>query len=355
MGALAIRNIHKTYNQTVHILKGIDLEIDAGEFLILVGPSGCGKSTLLSMIAGLDHPTQGSIHIGERNVTNLPSKDRDIAMVFQSYALYPNMTVAQNIAFGLEIRKVPKAERKAAVDRVAGMLQIGHLLDRKPGQLSGGQRQRVAMGRALARDPKLFLFDEPLSNLDAKLRVEMRAEIKLLHQRTQTTTVYVTHDQVEAMTLGDRIAVMKDGLVQQFGTPNQIYNHPANRFVAEFIGSPAMNMVEAERTGSGLMAQGVALALTDAQSAAVQAHAHAELVYGLRPESISFAGSGLPGRLSMIEPTGPETYATVDTAAGKLTARVPGVLQAAVGDAVHLQWSPAQSHLFDRASGVRVG
>jgi multiple sugar transport system ATP-binding protein len=355
MGALAIRNIHKTYNETVHILKGIDLEIEAGEFLILVGPSGCGKSTLLSMIAGLDHPTSGSIHIGERDVTNLPSKDRDIAMVFQSYALYPNMTVAQNIAFGLEIRKVPKAERQAAVDRVSAMLQIGHLLDRKPGQLSGGQRQRVAMGRALARDPKLFLFDEPLSNLDAKLRVEMRAEIKLLHQRTKTTTVYVTHDQVEAMTLGDRIAVMKDGLVQQFGTPAQIYNRPANRFVAEFIGSPAMNMVDAQRTGQALTAHGVELAITDAQRAAVQAHGSAELVYGLRPESISFAATGLPGTLSMIEPTGPETYATVDTPAGQLTARVPGVLQASVGDAVHLQWSAEQSHLFDRTSGTRVG
>jgi multiple sugar transport system ATP-binding protein len=355
MGALAIRNIHKTYNETVHILKGIDLEIDAGEFLILVGPSGCGKSTLLSMIAGLDHPTSGSIHIGERDVTHLPSKDRDIAMVFQSYALYPNMTVAQNIAFGLEIRKVPKAERKAAVDRVSAMLQIGHLLDRKPGQLSGGQRQRVAMGRALARDPKLFLFDEPLSNLDAKLRVEMRAEIKLLHQRTKTTTVYVTHDQVEAMTLGDRIAVMKDGLVQQFGTPAQIYNHPANRFVAEFIGSPAMNMVDAQRSGQALTAHGVELPLTDIQRAALHAHGSVELVYGLRPESISFAAQGLPGTLSMIEPTGPETYATVDTAAGKLTARVPGVLQAQVGDAVHLQWSAESSHLFGRASGVRVG
>jgi len=354
MGALAIRNIHKTYNETVHILKGIDLEIEAGEFLILVGPSGCGKSTLLSMIAGLDHPSSGSIHIGERDVTQLPSKDRDIAMVFQSYALYPNMTVAQNIAFGLEIRKVPKAERKAAVERVSAMLQIGHLLDRKPGQLSGGQRQRVAMGRALARDPKLFLFDEPLSNLDAKLRVEMRAEIKLLHQRTKTTTVYVTHDQVEAMTLGDRIAVMKDGLVQQFGTPAEIYNRPANRFVAEFIGSPAMNMVDAQRVGAALTAHGVELPITDAQRDAVQAHGSPELVYGLRPESIGFAAQGLPGTLSMIEPTGPETYATVDTAAGKLTARVPGVLQAAVGDAVHLHWSAESAHVFDRAGGQRV-
>ncbi len=214
MSALAIRNVRKSFG-AVDILKGIDLSIDAGGFLILVGPSGCGKSTLLNMIAGLDVPSSGHIHLGERDITHLASKDRDIAMVFQSYALYPNMTVAGNIAFALEMRKVPKAQHDATVQRVAALLQISHLLDRKPGALSGGQRQRVAMGRALARDAKLFLFDEPLSNLDAKLRVEMRAEIKLLHQRTRTTTVYVTHDQVEAMTLGDRIAVMKDGLVLQ--------------------------------------------------------------------------------------------------------------------------------------------
>ena len=354
MGALSIQGIHKTYNETTHILKGIDLEIEAGEFLILVGPSGCGKSTLLSMIAGLDHPTEGRILIGDRDVTHLPSKDRDIAMVFQSYALYPNMSVAQNIAFGLEIRKVPKPEREAAVQRVAQMLQIGHLLDRKPGQLSGGQRQRVAMGRALARDPKLFLFDEPLSNLDAKLRVEMRAEIKQLHQRTQTTTVYVTHDQVEAMTLGDRIAVMKDGLVQQFGTPADIYNRPANRFVAEFIGSPAMNMVEVQRQDGGVSAHGMALALNEHQHQALQTHGSHTLVYGLRPESLVFASEGLPGTLSMIEPTGPETYATVDTPAGKLTARVPGVLSARVGESVHLRWDPHQVHLFDQHSGMRV-
>jgi multiple sugar transport system ATP-binding protein len=355
MSALSIQGIHKTYNHTTHILKGIDLEINAGEFLILVGPSGCGKSTLLSMIAGLDHPSQGHIFIGGREVTHLPSKDRDIAMVFQSYALYPNMSVAQNIAFGLEIRKVPKAQREAAVQRVAAMLQIGHLLDRKPAQLSGGQRQRVAMGRALARDPKLFLFDEPLSNLDAKLRVEMRAEIKQLHQRTQTTTVYVTHDQVEAMTLGDRIAVMKDGLVQQFGTPAEIYNRPATRFVAEFIGSPAMNMVDVQRLGAGVGAQGTALALSDAQLAFATAHSVNDLVYGLRPECIHFANEGLPGQLRMIEPTGPETYATVDTAVGKLTARIPGVLHAQVGEQVRLQWAPEQVHLFDRSSGLRVG
>jgi len=354
MGALTIQNIRKSYNDTVHILKGIDIDIEAGEFLILVGPSGCGKSTLLNLIAGLDTPTSGSIRIGERDVTYLPSKDRDIAMVFQSYALYPNMTVAQNIAFGLEIRKVPKAEREAAVERVSQMLQIGHLLDRKPGQLSGGQRQRVAMGRALARDPKLFLFDEPLSNLDAKLRVEMRAEIKQLHQRTRTTTVYVTHDQVEAMTLGDRIAVMKDGIVQQFGSPADIYGRPANRFVAEFIGSPAMNMVDAQRSGDTLVGHGVALDLTDAQQQAVRQHAKAELVYGLRPENLSLADAGLPGTLTMIEPTGPETYATVDTAVGLLTARIPGLLNAHVGDRVHLRWSAHDVHLFDRAGGDRL-
>jgi len=353
MGAVSIRNVRKTFGK-VEILKGIDIEVEGGEFLILVGPSGCGKSTLLNMIAGLDVPTTGTIHIGDRDVTYLPSKDRDIAMVFQSYALYPNMNVAQNIAFGLEMRKVPKAQRDEAVQRVATMLQISHLLDRKPGALSGGQRQRVAMGRALARDPKLFLFDEPLSNLDAKLRVEMRAEIKLLHQRTRTTTVYVTHDQVEAMTLGDRIAVMKDGVVQQFGTPDDIYTRPATRFVAEFIGSPAMNMVTGATGGSGLVAQGVELPLSDAQCLALVDAGAGGVIYGLRPESLSFGASGLPGTLSMIEPTGPETYVTTDTALGKLTARLPGHAPGRVGDPVHLVWRAEHAHLFDATSEMRL-
>ena len=355
MSSVSFHHIEKVYGQKVKVIHGISFDIQSGEFVVLVGPSGCGKSTLLRMLAGLEEISGGEIRIDDQVINDLESKDRDIAMVFQSYALYPNMTVAQNIAFGLEIRKVPKAERDAAVQRVAAMLQIGHLLDRKPGQLSGGQRQRVAMGRALARDPKLFLFDEPLSNLDAKLRVEMRAEIKQLHQRTQTTTVYVTHDQVEAMTLGDRIAVMKDGLVQQFGIPAEIYNRPATRFVAEFIGSPAMNMVDVQRQGQGVGAHGMDLSLTTAHQAAATAHSANDLVYGLRPECISFAQQGLPGQLSMIEPTGPETYATVDTVVGKLTARVPGVLNAQVGENVRLQWSPEQVHLFDRVSGVRVG
>jgi multiple sugar transport system ATP-binding protein len=357
MGALSIRNVRKSFG-AVEILKGIDIEIEEGEFLILVGPSGCGKSTLLSMIAGLDVPSAGSIHIGDHDVTNDLPKDRDIAMVFQSYALYPNMNVAENISFALEMRKVPKAERAAAVQRVATLLQIEHLLARKPAQLSGGQRQRVAMGRALARNPKLFLFDEPLSNLDAKLRVEMRAEIKLLHQRTRTTTVYVTHDQVEAMTLGDRIAVMRDGVVQQFGTPDDIYTRPATIFVAEFIGSPAMNMLRVDSVGQGgigLVVKGTAIALTDEQQAAVQAAKGTGLVIGLRHERVHLSATGVPGNLMLLEPTGPDTYAFVDTPIGQIVLRVAGRVIQQVGDAVHLSWEARDLHVFDANTQGRIG
>jgi multiple sugar transport system ATP-binding protein len=354
MSALTIERIRKAYGPA-EVLKGIDIAIEPGGFLILVGPSGCGKSTLLSMIAGLDTPTDGRILLGERDLTPLAPKDRDIAMVFQSYALYPNMNVAQNIAFGLEMRGVPRAERDAAVQRVAQMLQIGHLLERKPGALSGGQRQRVAMGRALAREPKLFLFDEPLSNLDAKLRVEMRAEIKLLHQRTRTTTVYVTHDQVEAMTLGDRIAVMNGGVVEQFGTPADIYQRPATLFVAEFVGSPAMSLLRAQRSGDGLSVHGTELPLSPQQRAALRDRpALSELVYGLRPEDIQLADSGIAGRLTVVEPTGPDTYAIVDTAAGLLTVRVPGTPALAPGQMTHVRWQPERAHLFEAERGHRV-
>src|SRR5688572_23606547 len=250
MAFLEIRNLEKSFGK-VSVLKGIDLEIDRGGFLVLVGPSGCGKSTLLNSIAGLETITGGSISIDGRGIDGLHPSQRDIAMVFQSYALYPNMTVAGNIAFGMEIRGVPKPERDKAISDVANLLQIGHLLDRKPPQLSGGQRQRVAMGRALVRDPQVFLFDEPLSNLDAKLRIDMRTEIKRLHQRMKTTIVYVTHDQIEAMTLATKIAVLKDGILQQFGTPAEIYNNPANMFVADFMGSPAMNLLTATVEGGG--------------------------------------------------------------------------------------------------------
>ncbi|TIM19783.1 MAG: ABC transporter ATP-binding protein, partial [Mesorhizobium sp.] len=237
MAFLEIDGLRKRFGQ-VEILKGIDVELEKGGFLVLVGPSGCGKSTLLSTIAGLETITSGEIRVDGRTINDLHPSKRDIAMVFQSYALYPNMTVAGNISFGMEMRGVPAAERQKAIDKVAKVLQIGHLLQRKPSQLSGGQRQRVAMGRALVRDPKLFLFDEPLSNLDAKLRVDMRIEIKRLHATTGTTIVYVTHDQIEAMTLATKIAVMRDGEVQQFGTPAEIYNNPTNLFVADFMGSP---------------------------------------------------------------------------------------------------------------------
>ncbi len=354
MSALNIRNVRKVFGKTT-VLDDIHLQAGAGEFIILVGASGCGKSTLLNMIAGLDVPTSGSIHIGERDVTHLASKDRDIAMVFQSYALYPTMTVAGNIAFGLEMRKVPRVERDKAIARVARMLQIEHLLDRKPAQLSGGQRQRVAMGRALARDPKLFLFDEPLSNLDAKLRVEMRAEIKLLHQRTRTSTVYVTHDQVEAMTLGDRIAVMRGGRIEQFDTPEAIYGRPATRYVAEFIGSPAMNFIAVDRREGALCSASVVLAMTEAQRVSVDASRADKLLYGIRPESLSLSGHGLPGSVRMVEPTGPDTYMLIDTELGVLTARLPGTPTHRTGDHVLVSWPAAQSHLFDAATERRVG
>src|SRR5262247_3521221 len=244
MSALSVSNVYKRFG-AIEVLKGINLEIGSGEFTVLVGPSGCGKSSLLNIIAGLEHQSSGSVEIGGRFVDNIAPKDRNIAMVFQSYALYPSMTVRQNITFGMECRNVPKAEQEAALANVARLLQIEPLLGRKPSQLSGGQRQRVAMGRALVRDPLLFLFDEPLSNLDAKLRVEMRTEIKRLHQRIGATIVYVTHDQIEAMTMATRIAVMNQGAVQQFADPDTVYRYPANLFVARFMGAPPMNTFSA--------------------------------------------------------------------------------------------------------------
>lgn len=369
MGALSIRNVKKSYGNT-HILKGIDIDIDKGQFLILVGPSGCGKSTLLNMIAGLEDISSGEIHIGNRLVNHLPPKDRDIAMVFQSYALYPNMTVRQNISFGLEIRKVPVAEQKAIVERVANMLQISHLLDRKPNQLSGGQRQRVAMGRALARNPTLFLFDEPLSNLDAKLRVEMRTEIKLLHQRMGTTIVYVTHDQIEAMTLGDRIAVMKDGEVKQFGTPQQIYDTPANLYVAGFIGSPAMNFIPATLEE----AEGQAIVRLDNGTetfpvklgplgTAQRPYVGKSVILGIRPEQITDQGSAqadqpnlqlIRAKVEITEPTGPDTLVTSQFNGVKVTARCHPQAGMAPGQTATLVIDPSKALLFDPASENRI-
>lgn len=349
--ALHINGIRKVFgkgDKAVEVLKKIDIEVAPGEFLILVGASGCGKSTLLNIIAGLEEPSEGEVKIADRNVVGVAPAQRDIAMVFQSYALYPTMSVAENIGFALEMRKVPKAERQKRIQEVAAMLQIEHLLDRRPAQLSGGQRQRVAMGRALARQPQLFLFDEPLSNLDAKLRVEMRAEIKRLHQASGITSVYVTHDQIEAMTLGSRIAVMKGGVVQQLGTPDDIYRRPANTYVATFMGSPTMNLIEGKTNGSEFVVAGANLPVTAPASSA-------DLLLGLRSEHITLNDqSAWRGQVNIVEPTGADTYLVVKTAAGDITVRVAPGSQVKPGDTVGLVADESQISWFDKATGIRV-
>ncbi|TAG47478.1 MAG: sn-glycerol-3-phosphate ABC transporter ATP-binding protein UgpC [Betaproteobacteria bacterium] len=374
MASLGIHNIRKTYGDKakgVEVLKGINLDIADGEFLILVGGSGCGKSTLLNMIAGLETVTEGEISINGKRVNELSPKDRDIAMVFQSYALYPSMSVRENIAFGLSLRKIAKAEQEATIARVAKLLQIEALLDRKPAQLSGGQRQRVAMGRALAREPQIFLFDEPLSNLDAKLRVEMRSEIKLLHKRLGITTVYVTHDQIEAMTLGDKIAVMKDGVVQQFGTPSQIYNRPLNTFVAGFMGSPPMNLIPATVVGTGAnialsftvgaaAVSSFTLALTlDAASEGKLKLGQAVLL-GLRPEHITDASrvemhgaQQLSVPIEITEATGADTLLTTLLGGVKCLARLhPEALDSVTGQDVSVCIDASRAVLFDPMTGL---
>ncbi len=371
MASLGIHNIRKTYGDRakgVEVLKGINLDIADGEFLILVGGSGCGKSTLLNMIAGLETVTEGEITINGKRVNELPPKDRDIAMVFQSYALYPSMNVRENIAFGLSLRKVPKTEQDATIARVAKLLQIEALLNRKPAQLSGGQRQRVAMGRALAREPQIFLFDEPLSNLDAKLRVEMRSEIKLLHKRLGITTVYVTHDQIEAMTLGDKIAVMKDGVVQQFGTPEEIYLQPANTFVASFMGSPPMNLIPATLSVEGeRVTAHVRIGETEAHSAALPLNVTAETVkqnlgrrvlLGLRPEhmcdsSRTTGAVAVEVPITMTEITGADALVFTKLGGVDVVCRLhPRSVGQAERAQVHFDMTHAV--LFDEASGLRI-
>ena len=365
MATLELRNVNKTYGSGLpDTLKDIQLSIKDGEFLILVGPSGCGKSTLMNCIAGLEQITGGAILIDEQDVSGMSPKDRDIAMVFQSYALYPTMSVRENIEFGLKIRKLPQAAIDEEVARVAKLLQIEHLLARKPAQLSGGQQQRVAMGRALARRPKIYLFDEPLSNLDAKLRVEMRTEMKLMHQRLKTTTVYVTHDQIEAMTLGDKVAVMKDGIIQQFGTPQQIYNDPANQFVASFIGSPPMNFIPVRLARQ----DGRLLALLDSGQArcelplgeAADALEGREIILGIRPEQIALGaadGNGLPAiraEVQVTEPTGPDLLVFVTLNQTKVCCRLAPDVACRVGDTLNLQFDPARVLLFDADNGERL-
>ena len=353
MANVSLRRVEKDYG-TVRAIHGIDVEIDDGEFVALVGPSGCGKSTLLRMIAGLEHITDGEIWIGEQVVNDLAPKRRDIAMVFQNYALYPHMTVAENMGFSLKLAGAAKQVRDQRVADAAGILGLSGLLDRYPRQLSGGQRQRVAMGRAIVRKPKVFLFDEPLSNLDAKLRVAMRAEIKQLHQRLRTTTVFVTHDQVEAMTMADRIVVMNAGRVEQAGTPLELYDRPCNLFVATFIGSPAMNLFSGtviERDAGGpvfRIAGGMDLPVASLPAGA------REVVCGVRPEHLVLDPDGFPAEIVVLEPTGSETQAILclgdTTATGLFHERIT----ARPGDKIPISVRPGTIHLFDRQTGLRL-
>ncbi|RFB78333.1 ABC transporter ATP-binding protein [Methylovirgula sp. 4M-Z18] len=369
MAFLEIKNLRKSFGP-VHILKNIDLTLEEGGFLVLIGPSGCGKSTLLNTIAGLETITAGDIAIAGRSVAGLHPSKRDIAMVFQSYALYPNMTVAQNIAFAMEMRGVPAAERQAAVDKVAKVLQIGHLLARKPSQLSGGQRQRVAMGRALVRDPKLFLFDEPLSNLDAKLRVDMRIEIKRLHQTTGKTIVYVTHDQIEAMTLATKIAVLKDGVLQQVGTPAEIYNRPVNLFVADFMGSPAMNLLEAKvshqngRAVLGLPRQNEDdIVLPVPTNLQTKLDDGRKIILGIRPEAITDPdgadrGSALietvTAAVDVVEPAGSDTFVVTRAAGKEVVARMRAETAVQPGQRIPFSFNLTKAVIFDPESGLRL-
>ncbi len=382
MPGIRIERVTKVYGDDVVAVDDVSLEVAEGEFMVLVGPSGCGKSTLLRAIAGLEKVTLGKVWIGDDDVTTLEPPDRDIAMVFQSYALYPHKTVRENLAFGLRRRKVPKAEIAERVERMAGMLGLGDLMERKPAALSGGQRQRVAMGRALVREPRAFLMDEPLSNLDAKLRTSMRGELARLHERLPTTTVYVTHDQVEAMTLGHRVAVLRDGVIQQCDVPQRLFDHPANVFVGAFIGSPAMNLVEARLAGDV-----VGFGSTKLRLPGVHPPAESEVVLGVRPTSFALAGPGcdpswptLRVGLDVVEELGAECnllftvdaprIATDDVKAAiggdsgadegrlladdrraRFTARIQGRPPAGVGETVELAIDPAQVHLFDGASG----
>jgi len=357
MATVGFRNVQKTYGGKVKVLHGISFDIKEGEFVVLVGPSGCGKSTLLRMLAGLEDITGGEITIDAKVVNDLESKDRDIAMVFQSYALYPHMTVGENMAFSLKLRKADAVLTRERVAKAAKILNLDQLLDRHPRELSGGQRQRVAMGRAIVRDPKVFLFDEPLSNLDAKLRVAMRAEIKALHQRLKTTTVYVTHDQIEAMTMADRIVVMHDGIIEQIGTPLDLYDRPSNLFVAQFIGSPAMNVIAGTLHGSGASAEVEAAGTRWPVPAQIGGKPGQAVHYGIRPGDIHLApaGSGIAAKVVVVEPTGAETELLLQVGDAQIVAVIHGRTAARPDDTVYLAIDADKAHVFDTASGTRLG
>ncbi|HXD43786.1 MAG TPA: sn-glycerol-3-phosphate ABC transporter ATP-binding protein UgpC [Pseudolabrys sp.] len=350
MASVVVSDVRKSFGVTP-VLHGVNVTIEDGEFVVLVGPSGCGKSTLLRMIAGLENITGGEIRIGDRVVNNLPPKARDVAMVFQNYALYPHMTVAANMAFSMRLRGAPQDETEARVKRAAEILGLANLLERFPRQLSGGQRQRVAMGRAIVRDPQVFLFDEPLSNLDAKLRVQMRTEIKELHQRLKTTTIYVTHDQIEAMTMADKIVVMNGGRVEQIGAPLDLYDRPNNLFVAGFIGSPAMNFLKGAIRSTGFEGPGGArLPL----SAAPGGSDGRPAVYGVRPEHFTIADDGAEATVHVVEPTGSETQVVAHIGGAEVVAAFRERHAFKPGDKIRLKPDPRLVHLFDASSGQRL-
>jgi multiple sugar transport system ATP-binding protein len=354
MAKVTIRELRKNYG-AVEVIHGVDVDIEDGQFVVLVGPSGCGKSTLLRMIAGLEEVTGGTIAIGDRVVNNLPPSERDIAMVFQNYALYPHKTVASNMAFSLRMRRMDKVEIKSRVDRAAEILGLTDYLDRYPRALSGGQRQRVAMGRAIVRDPQVFLFDEPLSNLDAKLRVQMRAEIRELHQRLATTTVYVTHDQIEAMTMADKIVVMQAGHIEQIGAPLELYDTPANTFVAGFIGSPSMNFfdgVVSDPDAAGVMIDIDGVAFPAGPRAGLQPGQR--VIFGVRPEHLELAETGIGVQVAVVEPTGSETHVISRLRDREVVAvfRERHALKA--GQQITLRPDPEQVHLFDAETGTRI-
>ncbi|SDA26170.1 carbohydrate ABC transporter ATP-binding protein, CUT1 family [Methylobacterium sp. UNC378MF] len=351
MASVGIREVRKAFGST-NVLHGVSVDIRDGEFVILVGPSGCGKSTLLRMIAGLENISGGEIRIGERVVNDVPPKERDIAMVFQNYALYPHLTVRENMAFSMRIRKAPASEIDLRVNKAAQILGLTHLLDRYPRQLSGGQRQRVAMGRAIVRDPQVFLFDEPLSNLDAKLRVAMRTEIKELHQRLKTTTIYVTHDQIEAMTMADRIVVMHDGIVEQIGPPLELYDRPDNLFVAGFIGSPAMNFVPGKVRANGRLVFATETGLTIPLAGAPAGVEDRPLILGIRPEHFDLASDGIAAEVVVVEPTGSETMLAVRAVGQDLTCVLRERVSERPGETVSLR--PNRVHFFDAESGRRL-
>lgn len=366
MANVILRNLTKKINGNV-IVNGINLEIPDREFCVLVGPSGCGKTTSLRMIAGLEEITSGEVWIGNRMVNSIPPKDRDIAMVFQNYALYPHMTAYENMAFGLKLRKYPKKEIDGRVREAAEILNLSHLLERTPKELSGGQRQRVAVGRAIVRKPKVFLFDEPLSNLDAKLRVQMRTEISKLHDRLQTTMIYVTHDQVEAMTMGDRICVMKDGLIMQVDKPLSIYNRPVNKFVASFIGSPPMNFMDvtvSQRTGHLWLDEGkFSLQVLPSMEPAVAPHVGKTLTLGIRPEDIydrmysgntNSAGHTAVSTVEVVEPMGSEVLLYMNTGKNTLIARMEPQSEAKVNQEIELVFNMEKVHLFEKETLERI-